>query len=99
MRFRNTAILAVVVALVGAYLYFVERPAALRESGKKTLVSFDPKDATGIVLEYPDRSLELAERDGKWVITKPREVEADEATVQSLLRATSEAELKRVVDA
>ena len=73
MRFRNTAILAVVVALVGAYLYFVERPAALRESAKKTLVSFDPKDATGIVLEYPDRSLELAERDGKWVITKPRE--------------------------
>jgi hypothetical protein len=98
VRFRNTAILAVVVALVGAYLYFVERPAALRESAKKTLVSFDPKDATGIVLEYPDRSLELAERDGKWVITKPREVEADEATVQSLLRATSEAELKRVVD-
>jgi hypothetical protein len=91
-------ILAAIVALVGAYLYFVERPAVERESAKKTLVTFDPDDATGIVLEYPDRSIELAERDGKWILTKPRELDADQATVQSLLRATSEAELKRVVD-
>jgi hypothetical protein len=98
VRFRNTAILAAIVALVVAYLYFVERPAVEREAEKKTLVKFDPKEATGIVLEYPDRSLELTERDGKWFITKPRELEADQTTVESLLRATAEAELKRVAD-
>jgi hypothetical protein len=98
VRFRNTAILAAIVVLVGAYLYFVERPAVEREAEKKTLVAFAPEDATGIVLEYPDRTIELAEREGAWVIVKPRELEADQTAVKSLLRATAEAELKRVVE-
>lgn len=98
MRFRNTAILAAIVALVGAYLYFVERPAVEREAAKKTLLEFNPEDVRIVVLEYPGRSIRLARRDGTWAITEPRELEADPTTVENLLRATAEAELKRVVD-
>jgi hypothetical protein len=98
VRFRNTAILAVIVAALGAYLYVVERPAVERESETKTLLDFEPEAAVGIVLEYPDRSITLAKVDGSWKITSPRELEADPAAVQNLLKATAEAEEKRVAD-
>jgi hypothetical protein len=98
VRFRNTAILALIVAALGAYLYFVERPAVERESEKKTLLDFEPEKAVGIVLEYPDRSITLAKVDGTWRITAPRELEADPTAVQSLLKATAEAEEKRVAE-
>lgn len=97
MRFRNTAILAVLVALLGAYLYFVERPAYQREQEKKTLLSFEPDQAVRIRLETSGQKIELEKRDGKWVITEPRELPADQTAVQNLLRATAEAELKREV--
>jgi hypothetical protein len=98
VRFRNTVILAAIVAALGAYLYFVERPAVEREAEKKTLLDFEPEAAVGIVLEYPDRSIELAKVDGAWKITAPRELEADQNAVQNLLKATAEAEEKRVAD-
>lgn len=98
MRFRNTAILAVIVAALGAYLYFVERPAVEREAEKKTLLDFEPDQAVGIVLEYPDRSIELAKVEGVWKIKTPRELDADASAVQNLLKAAAEAEEKRVAE-
>ncbi len=97
MRFRNTAILAVLVALLGAYLYLVERPAYQREQEKRTLLSFDPDEAVKIALETSGEKIEIEKREGKWVITAPRELPADQTAVQNLLRATAEAELKREV--
>jgi hypothetical protein len=98
VRFRNTAILAVIVAALGAYLYFVERPAVERESEQKTLLDFEPDEAVGIVLEYPDRSIQLTKVDGTWKITAPRELDADRAAVDNLLKSAAEAEEKRVAD-
>ena len=51
MRFRNTLVLAVVVALLGAYVVWVERPAMEREEQETKLLDLDPAKVTGLSIE------------------------------------------------
>ena len=51
MRFRNTLILAVVVALLGAYVVWVEKPAMEREELETKLLDLDPAKVTGLSIE------------------------------------------------
>ncbi|HZR80661.1 MAG TPA: DUF4340 domain-containing protein [Candidatus Binatia bacterium] len=98
MRFRSTLVLALLVAAVGAYLWLVERPAVEKESEKKTLLTIDRDKVSGIVLEYPESRIELAKKDGNWRIVAPRDLEADQTVVKSLLGAIADAELKKTID-
>jgi len=98
MRFRSTLILAIVFLGLGAYLYFVEFKKAAEEQKKETLFSFQVDDAKAVTLEYPDRKIELEEKDGVWRLTKPIDAPADETAVKNLLRAIADAEVKKKLD-
>lgn len=98
MKFRNTLVLALIVAALGAYLWLVERPAVEKEAQKKTLLAFDRDKISAVELEYPDRTIKLARTGDKWKLVAPIDAEADPATVKSLIGAIADAELKKTID-
>jgi hypothetical protein len=98
MRFRNTLVLALIFAALGAYLYLVEFQRAAHEGEKQTLFSFDTADVKSVTLEYPDRKITVERADGDWKITAPIQDKADKVTVDNLVRAIAECEVKKTLD-
>jgi Domain of unknown function (DUF4340) len=101
MRFRNTVIALVLLAIVGGYaivVFFYSKPAPTPK-----LVSVKPKEVASVTLEYPSRAsdklIELARtRGGNWRITKPIGAEASEDVVNNLVRAVARASVDETVD-
>lgn len=90
--------LAILLAL-GGYVYFVELPREREEAQKKKLLTFDKNAVAAVSLTYPDRVLHLRKDDtGKWRLTQPLEVEADEVTVSNLVNAIAETEVNRILE-
>jgi hypothetical protein len=98
MRLRNTLILALLLIGLGAYLYFVESKQIAEEAKKEKLVELNPDDVTAVTLVYPDREIALEKSDGVWRLTKPVQAPADDITVKNLIRAISDAEVKKTID-
>lgn len=99
MRFRNTLILAVVVALLGAYVLWVEKPAIEREEHETRLLSFDPAKVTALALDSSKGKLDLAKAEpGGWKITSPRATAADQVAIDGILDALASAEVKKKLD-
>jgi hypothetical protein len=99
MRFRNTLILAVVVALLGAYVLWVEKPAMEREEQESKLLELDPAKVTGLSIETASGKTELVKSEpGGWKITSPRETGADQVAVDGILNAIAGAEVKKKLD-
>jgi hypothetical protein len=98
MRLRNTAILALLLVALGAYLYFVESKQIAGEDKKDKILDVAADDVTAITLAYPDREIALEKRDGVWHMRKPVDAVADDVTVKNLLRAIAEAEVKKTID-
>ncbi|MEW6268553.1 MAG: DUF4340 domain-containing protein [Thermodesulfobacteriota bacterium] len=98
MSFRNTIILAVIVAALGAYLYWVERPAVEREEQAGKLLELDRDAVAKLHVESPKGKLDLEKVDGKWKITSPLAADADQTTVDNLIRALADGEVKKTVD-
>ncbi|MFM8410302.1 MAG: DUF4340 domain-containing protein [Alphaproteobacteria bacterium] len=98
MKFRSTLLLALLVAALGAWLWWVERPKVEREAEKKTLLApFDRTRVAAVELVYPDASITLRRKDGRWRMESPVDVPADPGTVRNLLEAVAAAESKKVV--
>lgn len=98
MRFRSTLLLALILAALGAYLYFVEREDVAEEEKKQTLLVLDADQVTGVRLTYGDRELVLAKQDGRWRLTAPVDAAADAIVVANLLRAITDAEVQKTID-
>jgi hypothetical protein len=98
MRFRSTLVLALVFAALGAYLYLVEFERAAHEADKKTLLSFETSDVKSVTLEYPDRKITVERAADDWKITAPIEAKADKVTVDNLVRAIADCEVKKTLD-
>src|SRR5579862_8432002 len=97
MRFRNTLIALVVLAIVGGYA-FVNYYYATPEK-PKTALDLKPEDIAKIDLKYPGRELELERKPGEpWVITKPVGAAADQTTANNLARAIAECEITKTVE-
>jgi len=95
MRFRTTILLLLVLAGLGAYVYFIEYPQAERDVKKKTLFEFKADDATEVTLAYADAKIVLKKSGSEWRITDPLDVPADETTVKNLVSAVADCEVKR----
>jgi Domain of unknown function (DUF4340) len=95
MRFRTTIFLILVLAGLGAYVYFVEYPKAEQEAKKKTLFEFKADDATQVTLDYGDHKIALKKSGNEWRITEPIDAPADATTVKNLVNAIAECEVKR----
>ncbi len=99
MSLFKALVMVVLLAALGAYVYFVELPHEQEEAAKKKLFTFDKSDVIEINLAYPDRSLHLKkDESGKWRLTQPLNTEADETTVTNLINAIADAEISRILD-
>ncbi|TMA59594.1 MAG: DUF4340 domain-containing protein [Deltaproteobacteria bacterium] len=98
VSWRRIAVLLVLVAALGIYLWMYEIPKA-QEGGKKAkLVGVDKDAITGIDLVFPDREIELKKGDQGWRLVKPVDAPADDTTVKSLVNTLADAEVQRTLD-
>ncbi len=91
-------ILAVLVAAVGAYIYWHELPEAQKEAEKEKLVTVSEDAVTGLELVYPDRTITLTRGDGGWRLTQPVDAPADEPVVKSVLTSITNAQVQKSLD-
>jgi len=98
MSFRNTLILAVIVALFGVYLYNVEKPAMEREAEQSKLLDIARDKVTKLAIDSAKGKIELTKAGDKWQITAPPKGDADVPTVEGILGAVLGAEVKKTVD-
>ncbi len=98
MRLRNTLLLAVVFILLGAYLYFFELQKTGQEKAER-LLDFKADEVESIILGYPEQEIRLKkEPSGKWKITQPLQVTADQSIISSILSTLNTSEVKRTVE-
>lgn len=95
MRFRTTLILAAVFAGLLAYAFLVEEPKRVEEGKKKTLLSVQSDDVTGVTLAFADREIVLKKVDGTWRLTAPVDAPADTVAVTNLVNAAAQAEITK----
>ena len=99
MRPRNTLLLLLVLAALGAYLYWVELPHEKTQAEQKRLLTFEKDKVASVTLEYPDHTISLA-RDAEkhWRLVKPIEAPADDAAANNLVTAVADAQVTRTLD-
>jgi hypothetical protein len=98
VKLGRIGFLFLLVAALGAYIYWVEVPKAREETTKAKLVSAASDDVIAVTLVFPDRELALRKQDGAWRLVKPIDAPADDAAVKSLLGALTGAEIQRSLD-
>jgi hypothetical protein len=104
-RYGVTIALAVLLAGLGAYLYFVEFPSErtklLSDTQARKLLPFEERAITGLTVRSSAGGAEtvLAPSDRRtWTITAPIQTEADTREVNDLLRALLLGTVTRVVE-
>jgi hypothetical protein len=95
---RNTLFVLLVLAALGAYVYWVELPEEARKTEEERLLAFEPEKVRGITLAYPERTIVLEKADGTWRITEPLQDDADAAVVDNLVRAVADAKITRTLE-
>src|SRR5881409_1444009 len=68
------------------------RPVA--EFRDKTVLAFDQKDVTGLEIDTRDEKIALERADGRWKLTRPRPLPADNDTVRDFLEKLRAARVK-----
>jgi hypothetical protein len=104
MSYKTTIIIAVLLAIVGAYAYFYEyKGGEKKEQAKekeKTLIEVKKEDVTGIQIHMDQGESIVITPAGKdaWQITKPLQTRADESTVERILSAFENLKYKEIID-
>lgn len=98
MRFRTTFVLLLILAGLGAYLYWLELPRQQKEAEAKKLFSIKPEDIVEVRLRFEDRNILLRKSGDVWRVIEPLDAPADEITVKNLLNTIAECEVKRELD-
>jgi hypothetical protein len=98
----TTALMALVLGGLGAYLYFIELPTARTrdqtETQEKKLVPFEQRDISGLTLETGAGKVVLARgENGTWKIVAPLKTDADSREVETLIRALLLGKVSRIV--
>ncbi len=86
---RNTILLIVIAALLGAYVYFYEIKGGEKREKEKALAEklFNVKkdSVNHILIEKKTQTIELKKKDDAWYLLQPVETMADEGPVNALL--------------
>jgi hypothetical protein len=95
----TTIILVLVLAGLGAYIYFVdsERPAGGIEEREKVF-TVEAEQIEQITVTAKGETTTLTRTDGVWKITAPISADADSTEVSSLTSALAALEVNRVLD-
>lgn len=102
-RYWPTALLALVLAALGLYLYLVEFPSQQSEereaSSKKKVVNVDEQALTSLAYKTGREELVFERNaDKRWVLTRPIHAETDGRELQNLIRAILLGSVHRVVE-
>jgi hypothetical protein len=101
-RYLVTIVMAVVLAGLGGYVYWVELPTERAktetEATEKKLLPFTEREITGVTVHSESGDIVLASKDGTWQMTAPLQTEADTRVVQSMLRSLALGKITRVVE-
>lgn len=102
MRGRNTVIMAIVAALLGAAVYFLEiRGSAEREAAEAVadrLLQFTTEDVRALTITDADGTIALARTDDTWRITAPHQLAADQTAVDGIVNRLQSADQERLVE-
>ncbi len=98
MNPRSTVLVLLVLAALGAYVYWVELPGDTQKTEDERLLVLDEEAVTGITLTFPDRKLVLARSDDGWRLTEPVDAGADAAAVKNLLHMIGGAKITRTLE-
>lgn len=108
MKPRTVLVLAVLVAVLGALIWFVERDLPSSEERaelSKKLLPFETDEILGVSARWAGRAVRLERRSGDeggdestWWVAEPLEARADPTQVNRLLRALTELQKKRTID-
>lgn len=95
--------MAVVLAGLGAYLYYVDIPSQRTDEQTKVLqakvLPFEEREITGLTVNTNGQEIALAPGSGHgWSITAPLQTDADPREVQALIRALVTGKITRVVE-
>lgn len=95
--------MALILAGLGAYLYYVEIPAQRTEEQTKVqhtkLLPFEEREITGLTVNSDGQEITLAPGSGQnWVMTAPLRADADTREVQAMIRALVTGKVTRVVE-
>ena len=98
-RLTSTIVLAVALAGLGGYIYFVDskRPAPGTEARDKVF-TVEAEAIEEITVKSGGESTTLKKVDGKWTMTTPLQVEADQTEATSLTTNIASLEVNRVID-
>ncbi len=100
-RLASTLAMVVVLAGLGAYIYFVDsqKSADGGEVKEKAFGELSPEDVEEIQLGLPDaKPAKLVKTSGTWRLVEPTAADADTNEVQSLVTSVSSLDIQRVVD-
>jgi hypothetical protein len=92
------ALLALLTAALGAYLYFFELPKAKEEATKPKLLDVTADAVTAITLVFPDREIELKKTDGHWALVRPVAAPADDTAVGAMVSSLVGSEVQKTID-
>jgi len=102
MRARNTLIMAVLVVVLGALVYFLEfRGVAEREEADRVaerLLHFESEEVTGVTITTSEETISLARIDDEWRISAPYDLAANQSAVTSIVNGLQTADHVRVID-
>ena len=88
------------VAVLGAWVYFVESPRMQADKAPDRLLTLDSGAVNTVTLSYAEApTIELVRQDDRWQMTEPVATAADKLTVERLLTTIAELELERRIDA
>lgn len=94
--------MAVMLAGLGGYVYFVELPEerakTQTEAAEKKILPFEEREITELTVRSEMGEVVLASKDGAWKITSPVEADADTRAVEAMIRALVLGKVNRVVE-
>jgi hypothetical protein len=99
----STLILVVVLAGLGAYIYFVDskRPAPAADgstAAKEKVFTVDPDKINELRITYQGQTAALKKEGAGWKMTEPAQIDADPPEAIGVASALSNVEIVRVVD-
>lgn len=102
-RYWPTMLMALVLAGLGGYLYFVEFPSeqarVQADEEEKQLLPFEEREITGLTIRTETEHIVLSPgTDHSWRITAPMQAPADSREVRALLRSLVLGKVSRVVE-
>lgn len=101
MKFRGTALLAVLTLLLGGFYFLYQLP---RSEAKKAAAAFEKRFfradtalISSIVIENRDGRVEISHGPGGWMIERPQRYRPDEGMIRKILATIAAGQLIKVV--